>query len=427
MEYNLEDLIKSVSVKHNFPNNQIIFLNTSDIEDGTVLNHSYSDVKTLPGQAKKSIMRNDILYSEIRPKNKRFAFIDYDSEEYVVSTKLMVLRVNDTAQLHPKYLYYYLTNKPIINHLQNLAESRSGTFPQITFNELKKLKVNLPTIEKQHKIISFMDSINGLITNNNQSIANLEELSQTLFKRWFIDFEFPDENGSPYKSSKGKMKKSSIGEIPAHWEITDIQEMTTKFTTGLNPRKNFTLGEGSNYYVTIKNMGNNDIILDERCDKVTDEAIEIINKRSDLQVGDVLFSGIGTIGRTYLIYKDPHNWNTSESIFSLRPSDKISSVYLYNLLLSEGVQDYSVQMSSGSVQKGIRKRDLERYTFALSNDNIEDYFEELVSPLQNKIHNLRDENLKLVELRDTLLPKLMSGEVELPDELEVDEHAELLQ
>ena len=87
----LENLIETVSVTHKMKQEEIIFLNTSDILEGNVLNNEYSVVSTLPRQAKKSIKRNDILFSEIRPANKRYAFVNFDADDYVVSTKLMVL------------------------------------------------------------------------------------------------------------------------------------------------------------------------------------------------------------------------------------------------------------------------------------------------------------------------------------------------
>jgi len=140
--YRLGDLINSISVTHKFEKNEAIFLNTSDIEAGRVLHHDYSKVEFLPGQAKKSIKKMDILFTEIRPANRRFALVDFDANDYVVSTKLMVLRVK--ADIHPVIIYDYLTNKETLNWLQHLAESRSGTFPQITFDHVKELKLALP-------------------------------------------------------------------------------------------------------------------------------------------------------------------------------------------------------------------------------------------------------------------------------------------
>lgn len=154
----VSDICESIS--KTFPNNQeyVIFLNTSDVLNGKILHSNYSLVKDLPGQAKKTFNKYDILYSEIRPKNNRFAFIDFNNtKDYVISTKLMVIRCIQDIVI-PKYLFYFLTSDTIINHLQEVAESRSGTFPQITFEEIKSLDICLPSLTIQQHIVDTIRS-----------------------------------------------------------------------------------------------------------------------------------------------------------------------------------------------------------------------------------------------------------------------------
>ena len=139
-EYELGELVESISNTYKFDNNDVIFLNTSDILGGKVINHNAYNPSTLPGQAKKTIQKGDILYSEIRPANNRNAYIDFDAERYVVSTKLMVLRPKDKSLT--KYIFLYLTSKETLRYLQFLAEGRSGTFPQITFSEVSELVID---------------------------------------------------------------------------------------------------------------------------------------------------------------------------------------------------------------------------------------------------------------------------------------------
>jgi type I restriction enzyme S subunit len=130
----LGDIVESFSKKHDFKKKHLIFFNTSDILSGIFLHKNYSPVSNMPGQAKKSIKRDDILYSEIRPANKRYALVRVDGEDYVVSTKLMVLR--RLTKEHSQFrLYQFLTEDKFIETLQQSAEGRSGTFPQITFEE----------------------------------------------------------------------------------------------------------------------------------------------------------------------------------------------------------------------------------------------------------------------------------------------------
>ncbi len=148
----LSKLCESVTKTLTENKKEVIFLNTSDILNGKIINRTFFDVSKLPGQAKKTIQNNDILFSEIRPKNCRYAFIDENNyDDYVVSTKLMVIRCKET--ILPKYLYYFLTSPSIINHLQEVAESRSGTFPQITFEEVKSLEICLPSKSIQQHIV----------------------------------------------------------------------------------------------------------------------------------------------------------------------------------------------------------------------------------------------------------------------------------
>lgn len=210
-------------------------------------------------------------------------------------------------------------------------------------------------------------------------------------------------------------KHDYLEEVPNHeeWIEVTMDDITSKFATGLNPRKNFVLGHGENYYVTIKNMNNNRIYLDSKCDRVDDEALVKINKRSDLKVGDLLFSGIGTIGRVHLIDEPPINWNISESVFTMRPSELVSSEFLYLLLLSYDMQYYVISLASGSVQKGIRMADLKRYKLYLPSKRDMDRMTSNWKPLINQIKKHEKENDELAVLRDSLLPKLMSGELDV--------------
>lgn len=162
---------------------EAIFLNTGDIQEGVFLHKTKSKVANFPGQAKKSIQKNDILYSEIRPENKRFAYVYFDSTEYVVSTKLMVLRA--CGEIDSKFLYFFLTQQSVIDQLQIMAESRSGTFPQITFDVLSKIEFTTP---RDHKITNrFAEKIISScmeITNSNiQENTKLAELRDSLLPK----------------------------------------------------------------------------------------------------------------------------------------------------------------------------------------------------------------------------------------------------
>lgn len=170
-ECTIGDLCSTISDTYRGTDDYVILVNTSDVLEGKVLNHNIVENKNLKGQFRKTFKKDDILYSEIRPANKRFAFVDFDNTlNYIASTKLMVLRHND--KVLPEFLFAILKSNSVIAELQHLAETRSGTFPQITFSsELAPMKIKLPDKETQKQIVSILSSFETKI-NINEEINN---------------------------------------------------------------------------------------------------------------------------------------------------------------------------------------------------------------------------------------------------------------
>jgi type I restriction enzyme S subunit len=180
----ISDLVESVSITYPLKTvNEVIFLNTGDILAGKFLHKNYSDASSLPGQAKKSIKRDDILYSEIRPKNQRYAYVNFEADDYVVSTKLMVLR--SVSSVKSLFSYFYLKQESVVLDLQYMAEDRSGTFPQITFDVLSQLTLTLPN--ETALVDYFTDQVlvpyHNKIYKNEESSENLAKLRDTLLPK----------------------------------------------------------------------------------------------------------------------------------------------------------------------------------------------------------------------------------------------------
>ena len=173
-EMTVGDLCQTISDTYHRNDAEVVLINTSDVLKGKILNHQSVLNKNLKGQFKKTFKKDDILYSEIRPANKRYAYIDFeDTENYIASTKLMVLRPNKDIVL-PRFLLAYLSSNNVIAELQHLAETRSGTFPQITFSsELAHLPITVPNLKIQKKIVGILDSIEEKIRNNDNINKNL--------------------------------------------------------------------------------------------------------------------------------------------------------------------------------------------------------------------------------------------------------------
>ena len=306
--------------------------------------------------------------------------------------------VPDANKMDSMFSYYLLKHNS-----ENIANLGSGTtFMEVSGKVMSDFIVNIPDLLTQQEIAGILSSLDAKIETNNKLNEKLEEMAQAIFKSWFVDFE-------PFKDKP--FHETELGMIPEGWEVVSLDELTSKFGTGLNPRKNFVLGHGNNYYVTIKNMNNNRIYLDEKCDKVDDEALLKINARSKLKKGDLLFSGIGTIGRVAMVNEEPKNWNTSESVFNMHPSKLCTSEFLYVLLLSDVFQKFVKMNALGAVQQGIRMASLKSYKIAIPGKKVMLSFCSIIKPIVDYIQSNNEENDRLASLRDTLLPRLMSGEL----------------
>jgi type I restriction enzyme S subunit len=179
---NFKDVCYNHSKTFNFKGKEkVIFVNTGDILEGKFLHKNYSDIDGLPGQAKKIIELNDILFSEIRPGNKRYALINFDVSDYVVSTKFMVIRANEN--ILPRILYRILRDEKIIKEFQSIAESRSGTFPQITFDAISDIKFPMSNIETQNAFMERVLPLENKIENNNIEIEILKQTRDYLLPK----------------------------------------------------------------------------------------------------------------------------------------------------------------------------------------------------------------------------------------------------
>lgn len=329
----------------------------------------------------------------------------------IAYTGIMRMRPRD-KRVFPPFIRYLLASPEF--QQQAVAAGAGSVLKHFGPMHLQHMHVHLPSLSEQEQITTVLSTIDAKIDLNNRINAELEALAKTIYDYWFVQFDFPDAKGRPYKTSGGKMvwNETLKREIPAGWEVRMLGTVISRAGTGLNPRDNFVLGSGNNYYVTIKNVTNGRIVLDEKCDRIDDESMAIIDRRSQLRAGDVLFTSIEPVGVTYLIHEKPTNWNINESVFTLRPdADVISSEYLFMLLSSSEMKAFTKNSSAGSIHKGIRHAVLKSFTLAYSGRMLVDQFSSLLRPMLQKMDNLDKENRELIQLRDWLLPLLMNGQV----------------
>lgn len=294
------------------------------------------------------------------------------------------------------YLFYLLITKR--QDLENLAVG--SVQKNLYISVLSTLKINVPELKKQNKIAKALKNIDDKITSNRHIIANLEELSQTLFKRWFVDFEFPDKDGNPYKSSGGEMIDSELGEIPKNWSIKTVKEIAESFNSIRKPLSKIEREKRESiypYYGATK-------IIDYVDNYIFDGKYILVGEDGTVQT---------ETGNPFIQYVWGKFWvsNHAHILKGKLISDELLMLYLKNTNIAPYI--------TGAVQPKLNKKNLNSIKFVIADKETIIKFENSIKSYFQKIRILNKENKKLIELRDTLLPKLMFGEIEIPDDIEV--------
>jgi type I restriction enzyme, S subunit len=400
----INQIVRTVSETHKFDKDKLIAINTSDVENGVMGSGTLTSVDELKGQFKKTIVKDDILFSEIRPANRRFAKVTTeDTKDYVVSTKLMVLRkYNEDVDL--EYFYYCLTNQPFLDILQRRAENRIGSFPQITFDLLSEYAFPIPPISEQKRISSVIATLDKKIALNRAINQNLEAMAKLLYDYWFVQFDFPNEEGKPYKSSGGEMlwNDKLKRNIPVGWHCGNLFEIAV-FTNGLACQKFRPKDDEVPLpVIKIREMHDGISVDTEEVTSNIPESVKVYN-------GDVLFSWSASLEVMLWAYG---LGGLNQHIFKVTSANDFPKSFYYFQLL-DYVDVFKKMAEARKTTMGhITQDHLQQSTIAIpDNKDIADKFEELISPIFRQIVKLQEEISNLIKQRDELLPLLMNGQI----------------
>lgn len=361
---------------------------------------------------KRSQLREGDLLLSIAGNIGRMAVVDNSILPANTNQAIGIIRF-DGMKVNPYFIKYLFSTNWYKSKIIN-ANAQSVQ-KNINLKNIGDLEVDLPNIEQQNKIVGVLKCIDDKIENNNKIDAKLEELAKTIYSYWFLQFNFPNENRTPYKSSGGKMAWSNNlrREIPNNWKVNRIRDIINHINTGLNPRQNFILNTGNIKYITVKNLTTKGTIDFATCDTIDEEALAKVHRRSDISKGDILFASIAPLGRCVIIREDPMGWDINESVFSIRPKNRNLSEYLYMFFMSEYFIKKAENSSTGSVFNGIRISVLEDMKIVVPPENVLDEFSKTISPILDLKYQNEMENQKLKEIRDFLLPLLMNGQARI--------------
>jgi len=328
---------------------------------------------------------------------------------YALAQRIITLRGKQNL-IENGYLKYFLQSE---KGQQRLKERETGTtVTGIKSSELKQVLISAPDLKTQTAIAEILSSLDDKIELNNKINQELENLAQTLFKQWFIDFEFPNQNGEPYKSSGGEMVDSELGDIPKGWEVGTFGDLCKIVNGYAFKSKDF--GEtGSNGILKIRNV-NGSIVDIINTQFVSNNVIASVQDKFKVLSGHILIAMTGAeVGKTGIVPETNKSLWLNQRVGRFEPIIENTIVFIYHLFNVLNFTQAVRGSAMGSAQPNISASGIESINCIIPPKDVIQLFSSVNQDSFNLTLKHLGENQELTNLRDTLLPKLISGELEV--------------
>ena len=399
------------------------YLDTSNITENHIENIQNIDTaqEKLPSRARRRVKFNSILYSTVRPNQRHYGIIKSQPKNFLVSTGFVVIDVNP-AEVDANFLYYQLTKDKIVQYLQSIAEQSTTAYPSIKPSDLSNLEFWMPSLDKQKQIGNFLYALDDKIALNKKINATLEAMAKTLYDYWFVQLDFPDEHGKPYKSSGGKMVYSyELGrDIPAGWAIDTLEGKIT-ITRGISYSTE-TLSANAKGIPMI-NLAS----VDRKRNYIPNGLkffIGDVPNEKKLQAMDMLIACTDLTRQAEIIGSPILVMNDREYTFSMDlaklivTDEKLNELYLYMTLRTNFYHQYIVGFASGTTVLHLNTSGIEWYKILIPPTTLQEKFAVVMKNIYLQTCKNICENQRLAELRDWLLPMLMNGQVKFQGDLD---------
>ncbi len=356
--------------------------------------------------------KGDVLFS--KDGTMGLCFVYNQQEPIVLLSSIAIIRPN--YKLDPYFLKYYLSNASVKEFIVSNHSSGSA-LPRLTLTNLKEIPIIIPALREQQSIAKILSDLDSKIELNQKMNKTLEAIAQAIFKHWFIDFEFPNEEGKPYKSSGGEMVDSELGEIPKGWVIRKLRDVLREIASGSRPRggidKNLGNGIPSIGAENINGLGHYDF---SKTKYVTYDFFEKNKKGLVIDRDVLLYKDGAQLGRKTIFGGGfPFiSCMVNEHVFILRVKEELRQSYLYFWLDKKDVTDAIRNLNTNSAQPGINREAIGSIRILVPPSVILSKFDLLISFLLDRIFNNSLHNKTLGEIRDLSLPKLISGKIRVP-------------
>lgn len=316
-------------------------------------------------------------------------------------------------------IYYTVVNKELANpfylfnflKLLDLSKLNTGTgVPSMTFDSYYNLDIILPELDVQQKTASVLSALESKIELNNRINAELEAMAKTLYDYWFVQFDFPDKNGKPYKSSGGKMvwNEELKREIPEGWEVKRIGDFG-EFKNGINYDPSIE-GDTDAKIINVRNISSSNLFVSQydldtiRLQKSNVDNYLVTDK-------DILIARSGIPGATRMMFEFAENTIYCGFIIRFQVKSIIEKNYLFYFL--KDMEKNTTSKSGGTIMPNVNQDTMKRMLVIKPDERVVNKFNEFINPIFRKMNETIQENQHLTSLRDWLLPMLMNGQVKV--------------
>ena len=366
----------------------IRYLDTGSITEGRIdeIQTLYPGVDKIPSRARRKASVGDILFSTVRPNQKHYGIIEAGTENLLVSTGFTVVTV-DTTIADPYFIYYYLTQSSVIESLQAIAEQSTSTYPSIKPSDIEDIELDLPELETQKKIGSTLRMLDRKIALNEEINDNLQQQAAALFESWFVNYDPWD------------------GVQPSEWENAPLGSFV-EIKRGGSPRpiQDFLSDSGLRWLKISDVTSLSSPFVLEIKEHIKEEGLR---KTVFLHAGELVLSNSATPGIPKILDVD----TCIHDGWLYFPKSELSKYYLY--LFFKHIRKELVALGNGSVFTNLKTDILKAFPATKADESTLKEFDALVTPLFDAMLNADRENFKLAAMRDALLPKLMSGEIDV--------------
>ncbi|NGZ74075.1 restriction endonuclease subunit S [Saccharibacillus alkalitolerans] len=377
------------------------YLRLVDVNDGRIDEQKimFLDEETHKTIARYIVKTNDVCLAIVGHTIGLVFYIDKKFDKANLTENAVKIECNE--ELDSNYLFYYL--KSDFGQHQILSRTVGSAQGKLPIYNVKNIEIPLPKLVEQKYIAKVFKVLDQKIELNNAINKNLEEMAQALFKRWFIDFEFPNENGEPYKSSGGEFEESELGLIPKGWTVSSLDGIAT-YLNGLAMQKYRPTDEAYIPVIKIRELNQG------RTSSDSDKASPEIDNKYIIQDGDVLFSWSGTL--------EVKPWcggigGLNQHLFKVT-SEEFHKWFYYYWTLHYVDRFRSIAKDKATTMGHIKRQDLKDAKVVVPSEVIYQKANEIFHPIVDQVVSKQIESRNLEKLRDTLLPKLMSGEIRVP-------------